>query len=333
MPDVKSKFVWPAIGQDRAAAFLEKSLLSGKPAQTYIFSGPSDLGKSTLALAFARNLWHLDGGQAEANSNLGGFDSDLFILEKEAGKKQISVEQAREFIKRLGLSSFLNSYKIGIIKEAELLSKEAQNALLKTLEEPREKVVIMLLVDDVSHLAPTISSRAQILFFYPVGSDSVYDYLISSLEVKRSVAKEMAMAVLGRPLQARRWAENPELYLKKTELVRKLFGFLESDLAGRLALIAEAGSDNSWTVELAIEWLDVFESLWRDAMLLALGQEDRMQYPALLDRWRKFMALNGEEMSSLRQTLSNLKQVQRARDYINGSVNPKNVLESLAIYF
>lgn len=332
MGESKIQFVWPEIGQDRASAFLEKSLLSGKPAQTYIFSGPRDLGKATLALAFARNLWRLDGGEAEANSKLGGHDSDLYILERDPEKKQISVEAAREFTKRLGLSSFLNSYKIGIIKEAELLSTEAQNALLKTLEEPRDKVVIILLVDEVSRLMPTISSRAQILFFHPVGPESVYDYLLSSLELKRSTAKEMAAAALGRPLQARRWAENPDLYKEQQEQVDNLFTFIASDLSKRLSLISEAGSDSTLGAETAVRWLDTFESLWRDALLISLGQEERLQYPALLDKWKDLLEA-GEEGEAIQRAVFNLKQLQRAREYIRGNVNPKNVLESLAIYF
>ncbi|MDP3836945.1 MAG: DNA polymerase III subunit [bacterium] len=332
MGDAKTQFVWPAIGQDRASAFLEKSLLSGKPAQTYIFSGPRDLGKATLALAFARNLWRLDGGEAEANSNLGGLDSDLYILERDPEKKQISVEQAREFNKRLGLSSFLNSYKIGIIKEAELLSTEAQNALLKTLEEPREKVVIILLVDDVSRLMPTISSRSQILFFYPVGPESVYDFLLSTLELKRSTAKEMAAAALGRPLQAKWWAENPALYKEHQATVENLFTFIESDLSKRLSLISEAGTDSSLDAATALHWIDTFESLWRDALLISLGQEDRLQYPALQEKWKK-MLIAEEEAGAMRRAVFNLKQLQQAREYIRGNVNPKNILESLALYF
>lgn len=332
MGDAKTQFVWPAIGQDRASSFLEKSLLAGKPAQTYIFSGPRDLGKSTLALAFARNLWRLDGGAAEANSNLGGLESDLYILERDPEKKQISVEQAREFNKRLGLSSFLNSYKIGIIKEAELLSIEAQNALLKTLEEPRDKVVIILLVEDVGRLMPTISSRSQILFFYPVGTDSVYDYLLETLEVKRGAAKEMAAAALGRPLMARRWAENPDLYQQQQALVENLLTFIESDLSKRLGLVSEAGTDSSLDAATALHWIDTFESLWRDALLISLGQADRLQYPALHDRWKKIISLE-ESAQAARRALLNLKQLQQAREYIRGNVNPKNILESLALYF
>ncbi|HPY99512.1 MAG TPA: DNA polymerase III subunit delta', partial [bacterium] len=146
MADIKNRFDWPPIGQDKVVAFLEKSLVSGKLAQTYIFAGPKDLGKSSLALAFARNLWQSDRGAA-GSGNFESLNSDLYILEKDDDKQVIGVEATRNFIKRLGLSSFMNSYKIGIIKEAETLSSESQSALLKTLEEPRAQVVIILLTE------------------------------------------------------------------------------------------------------------------------------------------------------------------------------------------
>ena len=134
-----SEPVWPKIGNEKNVEFLNRVVLSKKPAQTYIFLGPDDLGKSTIALAFARNL------MAEALEGKDGLNSDLHILEAEAEKKSISIEQTRELIKALSLSSFLDSYKIGIIKEADSLTTEAQNALLKTLEEPREKVILILM--------------------------------------------------------------------------------------------------------------------------------------------------------------------------------------------
>ncbi len=332
MSETPVQFSCPPIGQERAASFLEKSLISGKLAQTYIFAGPRDLGKASLALAFARNLWRFDHGQKENDDNFENVNSDLYILEREADKKQISVDQAREFSKRLSLSSFLNSYKIGIIKEAELLSTEAQNALLKTLEEPRDKVVIILLVEDVSALMPTIASRSQILYFYPVSSAAVYDYLLASLEIKRSDTKEMSAAALGRPLQARQWAENPALYQEQSDLVKQLFNFLNTDLADRFSQINAAGTEGSLSADTARQWLDIWESLWRDALLLSLNQEDRLRYPALLPKWKQYLE-SWPESERAPKALVCLKQLQQARIYINGFVNPKNILESLAIYF
>lgn len=332
MLNAESQFIWPPLGQERAVSFLEKSLISGKLAQTYIFAGPQYLGKSSLAAAFAHNLWRRDGLTLTEGDNFDNLNSDLYILKREEDKKQISVGQAREFIKRLTLSSFLNSYKIGIIKEAELLSIEAQNALLKTLEEPKEQVIIILLTSDLSALMSTITSRSQVLYFQPISFADVYDYLLASLDIKRSLAKELAAASLGRPLQARQWAENLDLYQEQVQLRQKLFSFLQLDLAERLALINALGKDNSVLVETALSWLDIWESLWRDALLLSLGQEEYAQYPDFLSEWRLYFQ-DKAELDITKKASACLHKLKKARTYIQGFVNPKNVLENLAIYF
>jgi DNA polymerase III delta prime subunit len=81
---------WPKIGNDKAITFLEAAISSGKVASTYIFSGPEDLGKSTVAFAFAKNL---------QGDNEGGFNSDLHVLQREEGKKSISIEAVRSFFR------------------------------------------------------------------------------------------------------------------------------------------------------------------------------------------------------------------------------------------
>jgi DNA polymerase-3 subunit delta' len=331
MAESKGQFKWPPIGQERAADFLEKSLLSGKLAQTYIFAGCRDLGKASLALAFARNLWRQDRGQGEGDDNFESLNSDLYILEKELDKKQIGVEQAREFTKNLSLSSFFNSYKIGIVKDADILSSEAQNALLKTLEEPRPKVVIILLVEEISSLLATIASRSQILYFYPVSTASVYDYLLATTDINRSLAKELSAASLGRPLQAKQWAENPTAYRERSDLVRSLFDFLKAGLTDRLTFINQIGSGGIISVEAAEQWLDVLESLWRDALLVSLNQENRLQYSSLLPEWPSLLGERVELAGSA--ILDRLQKIRQARAYLLAFVNPKNVLESLAIYF
>ena len=156
-----SEPVWPKIGNEKNVEFLNRVVLSKKPAQTYIFLGPDDLGKSTIALAFARNL------MAEALEGKDGLNSDLHILEAEAEKKSISIEQTRELIKALSLSSFLDSYKIGIIKEADSLTTEAQNALLKTLEEPPANSLLILTTPNPALLLPTVVSRCQVIYLQP----------------------------------------------------------------------------------------------------------------------------------------------------------------------
>ncbi len=319
---------WPGIGNDKVTEFLEKAYSSGQVAQAYIFVGLDDLGKSTVALAFARNLQ----GQPE------GFNSDLHILEPEAGKKSISIELTREFIKTLNLSSFLNSYKIGIIKEAELLTEEAKSALLKTLEEPKEKVVIILLVSDESRLPATILSRAQLVYFYPVPAAVIYDYLIDNYGANRSLAKDLANLALGRPLLALKMLENPEEYRDYLDRAEKWLSIIGLDHNSRLKVLDELFSDKTWSkqaVEAAANLLFMAEGLARDLLLLHLGQPERLQNSALLSSLEKTLAIldepKGEDSAPV--ILRQLKLIAQAKEYLTANVNPRLILEQVVINY
>lgn len=316
---------WPAVGHDRVSEFLEQAGRNGKVAQTYIFSGRDELGKTAIALAFARNL---QGGRD-------GFDSDLTIMEREPDKKTISIAQAREFIQKLHLSSFLNSYKIGIVKEAELLGEEAKSALLKTLEEPQELVVIILLVRDEADLPSTIISRSQVLHFQPVPAAKIYDYLIAEYGAGRTLAKDVANLALGRPLIALYWLEHPEEYQKYLEKAGTWLAALGRNEGGRLEVLDAIYNDRSWSalaVHSAGEVLDLAEGLARDLFLLSLGQPERLQHSAvqkeLSAAWQRIEA---QEANPTAAVLRQLKAVAQAREYLAANVNPRLVLEQLII--
>jgi DNA polymerase-3 subunit delta' len=179
MENDKFKINWPLVGNRHITDFLEKAINANKVNGSYIFYGPDDLGKSTFVRYFAKILLCkketgnlpcgicpscisfkvINEADREKEDSEHIAHGDCHILEKAKDKKNISIEQVREFIRVLCMSSFFGSYKIGIIKQAETLSQEAANALLKTLEEPREKVIVVLLVKNLEFLPKTIVSQ------------------------------------------------------------------------------------------------------------------------------------------------------------------------------
>ncbi len=319
------EYNWPSIGNDKAIEFLNRSLLSDKIAQTYVFIGPEELGKSTIALAFARNL----------QGDYDGFNSDLYILNPEPGKKGIGIEQVREFIKMLNMSSFLNSYKIGLIKEADLLSEEAKSALLKTLEEPKDKVIIILLVTTEESLPATILSRSQKLYFYPVPAATIYDYLIANYKANRSLAKDLANLALGRPLKAIRYLENPEVYKTYLEAAESFLSLFSLDLNARLKVLDTLFTDKTYSKQATSDALDILlmaEGLLRDLLLLALEQKDRLQHLVISGALEKSLAgLPGETEDKIKGILNRMKFIAQAKEYLEANVNPRLVLEQLIV--
>lgn len=330
-----AKLNWPKIGNEKALEFLDRAILNSRVAQTYVFIGPDDLGKSTVALAFAHNLMsRVLGEQA-------GFNSDLHILKPEEGKKMISIEQARQFIKDLSLGSFLNSYKIGIIKEADSLTAEAQSAILKTLEEPKDEVVIILLSQSEENLLPTILSRSQKLYFNPVKAETIYDYLLSEHRAQRSLAKDLANLALGRPLKALRFLENPETYaayLEKAGIFLKLFGVGINERLSALDHLFTDKSYGAFALAGAEDILVMVEGLLRDLFLLHFNQPEKVQHSALADELAAALKVidsvhdvkaDSDNFSAF--ILAKFKLTAMAREYLQANVNPRLVLEQLVI--
>lgn len=314
-------YKWPSVGNEKVIKFLESALNNGRVAQTYIFVGADDLGKATMALALAANLQ----GQPE------GFNSDLHILEPEADKKKISIEAVREFIKSLNMSSFSNSYQIGIIKQAELMSAEAKSALLKTLEEPKDKAVIILLTTDEQSLPATIVSRAQVLFFYPVAAGVIYDYLLNSRGVNRSLAKDLSSLALGRPLSAVRMLENPEAYKSYLEKAVIWLEILRVNVDERLVLLDKIFSDKTWSksaTETVNGLIVMAESLARDLLLLSLERGENIQHAALKDELEQTLAVVMGDSGSA-ALLEQFRILATAKEYLSGNVNPRLVLEQV----
>ena len=319
------KYNWPEFGNSKVIEFLDKSLENNKLAQTYIFLGPSDLGKFTIALAFASNL----------QGNPQGFNSDLHILDVEEDQKGISIEATRNFIKTLNLSSFLNSYKIGIVKEADLLSSEAKSALLKTLEEPQDKVVIILLATDENNLPATILSRAQVIYFYPVPAETIYDYLIATYGANRSLAKDLANLALGRPLLAVKLWEKPEEYKAYLESAETWLSLPSLDVNARLLELDKIFKDKTWSkqaLNTAESVLYMAEGLARDLLLLNFNQQENIQHSAIkpaLEKGLLFLNKSADDNGIL--ILQQLKLIAQAKEYLVANVNPRLVLEQVAI--
>jgi len=336
MKNGKIKFNWPLVGNLHIIDFLNKSIDHGKIAGSYIFTGPDNLGKTTVANYFARSLVCENKGislpcnacpaclQAKK-----GIHGDITLIKKDKDKKNISVEQIRDFIRTLGLSSFLNSYKIGIIKHAETLSLEAYNALLKTLEEPKFKVVIMLVTKDLEALPLTIISRSQLLRFYPVKSDIIFDYLIKRHRASRSAAKNFSRLCLGRPALAVKFLENSNFLDNYNEWVRVFLDFFTSDVNQRLAQVEQLigrEAKGQESVKLANRFLEIWQGLTRDLMLIEFGQADLVQHQLYE---KELNQLQGK--FNLIKLLTMTGLLRQAKKYLQANVTPKLVLENIAI--
>jgi DNA polymerase III subunit delta' len=339
---------WPLAGNRPVTDFLEKSVANGRIADTYIFLGPRDLGKTAAAVFFSasllcqkkktgvfsppcgecpscRQMSNKGGGEESGFETLHG---DFHLIKREKDKKNISIEQIREFVRILGMSSFLNSYKVGVIKDAEDLSEGAANALLKTLEEPRPKVIVILTVCRLERLPATIISRSQVLNFLPVESGVIYNYLIEKFDCPRARAKGISRLSLGRPALAAKFFEDEDFHGSYLEKAEMFLDFFKKDANGRIAAVEKivGGREEDDKADKALNILSIWQGVIRDFLLLESGAGDLIQHEELR---KKFDGLKAEAGGA--RWLKACGLLKLGEKYLRANVNPKLVLENIAI--
>jgi DNA polymerase-3 subunit delta' len=178
------------LGQGEAVGRLKRALESGTLAQALLFAGPDGVGKRAAAVEVARALLCGEGGCGRCPSCrhvAAGTHPDLFIVEAASESTGVNIEQVRRLAERISESPLEGSQKAAIIDGADSMKPPAQNALLKTLEEPPADTTIILVAANPGMLLPTIRSRCRRVDFAPVGASVIADFL-----VERGAARETA---------------------------------------------------------------------------------------------------------------------------------------------
>ncbi len=183
-------------GHEAHKRALTAAALSGRVAHAYLFSGPEGVGKRQCALAFARLLNCTAPEDEEEGRTCPSCRKierhthpDVFVLEPE-GSKEIKVGQIREQVEeRLQRTPVEGRYKVAVIDGAHRMNAAAQNAFLKTLEEPPPRTVMVLVTEEPGGLLPTVRSRCQHMVFSPLPLDEV----ARELEARGVLAGEEAL--------------------------------------------------------------------------------------------------------------------------------------------
>lgn len=184
--------VWDdLIAQKRVADFLKKAATTETVAHAYLFVGPTGSGKLTAAHALACTLFCDDAGCGACSTChriRNGTHPDVSIL-RPAGAATYMVEQVREVIHDVHLKPVQASHKVYVFEEAERFNAESANAFLKTLEEPPNDVVIVLLTRSYDAVIPTIASRCQVVRFRPVAESVAVGVLVERSGATRDEAR------------------------------------------------------------------------------------------------------------------------------------------------
>jgi DNA polymerase-3 subunit delta' len=284
--------MWNTIGHDGVVGLLRRSLDEGRLAHAYMITGPRHLGKMALAvdLAMAVNCTGQErpcGECTQCDRISRGLHTDVKVVEVDIDKGvTIKIDQVREMQREISLAPFEGASRVVIFDESERLSEDAANALLKTLEEPPDQVLMLLLASDTGAVAPTLSSRCQLLELKRVSGATIVDALIRNNGVEAPLADQIARIARGRPGWAFRAASDPEilenLSSKLEELEQIVAGDIEERFAHAAAIASAFGKDRVAGRGDLDMWLD----WWRDLMLVKAGTPEFMTHVSRLEIMR-----------------------------------------------
>jgi len=328
--------MWQVIGQTRAVSLLQYSLKAGTLAHAYLFVGPQHIGKMTLALNMAQALNCEAAGRpclecTACKKIAAGNHADVQIIgltqnDDAAEAKLIGIDQIKELQHSANLPPFEGKQKIFIIDGAELLSIEAANCLLKTLEEPVARVTFILLTANDRLLPATVVSRCQRLELLPLSTAEE----ATALREKWSIEPERARLLAGLSHGCPGWAlsanRDDALIQQRNEELNRLNGIIKADYEERFAYVAHLAARFSQNRSAVYDVLERWLDYWRDLMLVKLGFYDMITN---IDRKDELIEMAGSYR--LAQIKAFIDSIKSAAVQLRQNVNTRLALEVLML--
>lgn len=283
--------MWQVIGQDRLLSLLRQNLKEHNIAHAYLLTGPRHIGKGTLAIDIARAV-NCDAGEPPCGQC---HSCRRIAQEKHAdvvfthlnSSAEISIDTIRELQHLANLPPYEGKYKVFIIDDAEYLSIEAANCLLKILEEPPPKVVWLLLASEENRLPPTVISRCQRLEFKPLPMKQIKKTLVDQYDIapnKANLLARLSRGCLGWAIAA---VTDDNLLSQRTQNISKFASLLPANLEQRFACAQEWANQFNRQRRSLIETIENWINWWRDLMLIRSNCAEfitNMDYKATLEQ-------------------------------------------------
>ena len=271
---------WNIHGHDWAVDLLRSHASTDKLRHAYLFIGPEGVGRRTLALRFAQALNCTNPpspgafcGTCRDCRQISAMQyPDLSLLVPEGGHKDILIDQVRQLEHDLSLAPYSAKYRIALLPDFQRATTQAANALLKTLEEPAEKVVLLLTANTLENLLPTIVSRCEVLRLRPASIHSTQAFL-QGRGLSTETARHIAHLSNGRIGAALRLAENPDEMERRDGQIEAFLSLLPAHRYERFRVADELTHPRDAARENVSQVLPVWLSFWRDVFVRASNAE------------------------------------------------------------
>lgn len=263
------------IGHEQIIQHMSAALKSKKISHAYIFEGPNGSGKNMLATAFAKAL-ECEAGYGDScgmcrscHQMETGNQPDVKWLTHEK-PMTISVDDVRQQLNAdMVIKPYSSKYKIYIVDEAEKMNEQAQNALLKTIEEPPEYGIIMLLTNNLEAMLPTILSRCITFHLKPVNQEKIVELLTKEYGVpdyNARISAAFSQGIVGKAIQMASSDDFNDLQYQVRHIVKNVHDMDVYELVEKVKQMSAYKTDINDVIDMIMVW-------YRDVLILKVTKD------------------------------------------------------------
>jgi len=316
--NMKHLYGWDILGHDRIIAELEKEIASGNVSHAYLFAGPDQVGKFSVARTMAHIL-QCEGRYCHdchvcREIDRGCHADTIEIIDN---GDSIKIEEIRDIIARLHMSGG-SPYKILLIQNIERMPVEAANAMLKTLEDPPEGVLFLLTTDRVKDILPTIISRVRVYNFQKIPERKILELLQSLYPLADTdLLTRTASYAMGRPGRAVNYMREPLLLEQARKMYNDISLFVKKpDRVNEFVYVAELvkTAQEAQSDRPIKDFLDTFAAVLRQKLLEGADGSDEA------------------DSAAQKRLAAMIREIMLARDLLKRNVNTRLLLENLMLH-
>ena len=315
------------IDQQAVVTILKEELESRRISHAYLFTGQEGIGKKTLAFEFAKALLCKQKQQDSCNEckDCKKIDHsnhpDVKFIKTEEDSNNIKIDQIRELQREIVYKPYETNWKVYIIDEADNMTLEAANSLLKTLEEPPDYAIIILLAEEMSQLLPTVISRCQEIRLKNISREMIKAYLVEHgiKENKAGLYSRMAKGSLGLALEL----TNDEEFLNYR---REVLDFLVELPGANTVDIFNKIEEMEKILSSGFPFFNLISSWYRDIIINKKGNQNQVvNYDYLEDITKQV------EKYDIKELLAIIKLINKYESYIERNVRKGLTLQVLLL--